>query len=68
MTKDDVQSIFNCNDILQITDSISVDTDVFTQLFADASVNPTHTELVALDNGKGYIPFFDKCKAEGILL
>ena len=40
----------------------------FTELFSGASDAPTYDELVAIDGGiMGYIPFFDRCKDEGIL-
>lgn len=46
-----------------------VDAEFFADLFSAAPSNPTYDDLVAIDGGdKGYIPFFDQCKAEGILI
>jgi len=42
--------------------------DRFAALFGSVPETPTYDDFVAIDGGRlGYIPFFDQCKAEGIL-
>ena len=71
MTIDDVRRIFaryvgGDDLILSATNFVPIDS--FVILFDSASSNSTYQELVDIDGGdKGYIPFFNKCKTDGIL-
>lgn len=72
MTKTDVENVFK-NKIsvgrIDLGGGVTVDVDVFALLFANAPANPLYNDLMQIDNGKmGYKPFFDQCKAEGILI
>jgi len=52
-------------EIILLPNAVTVELAVFVDLFEN--VNPSYAELVQADEGKGYIPFFEQCKAEGIL-
>lgn len=72
MTRDDVLTVFApkiSDGVMQIGDGQYVDVDTFVSLFSDAPSSPTYTDLVAIDRSQdyGYTPFFDECKAEGLL-
>jgi hypothetical protein len=73
MTADSVRIVFQAkiflpDDTIGLSDGSTVPVDFFASLFAGASDTPTYQELVDIDGGtKGYIPFFDECKVEGIL-
>lgn len=68
MTADNVRVVFGVTDTIRLNETSVVDVDVFATLFSAASESPTYDELVAIDGGvMGYIPFFDRCKADGLL-
>jgi hypothetical protein len=72
MTVEDVRRIFApkvVDEYLILPDGSLASIDFFANvLFKDASANPTYNELASIDGGvKGYIPFFDQCRAEGLL-
>ena len=67
MTIDRVREVFGVSEFLQLPQGARVRVEIFAELFNEASENPTYEELVNLDAGKGYIPFFDDCKEKGIL-
>lgn len=72
MEKKDVEIIFKEKITfgrIILPDKSFVEVDFFTWLFKDAPSHPTYAELVEIDGGlKGYIPFFDECKKEGVLV
>lgn len=70
MTDEQVKQVFaskiDSNDI-RLDDQTWVSVDVFTENFASAE--PTYSSMVTIDAGiKGYKPFLDACKDEGILI
>ena len=76
MSKSDVLILFSSHivntpefgDVLNIGDGQIISVDSFADLFSAAPSTPTYAELIAIDGGvMGYIPFFDRCKAGGIL-
>lgn len=71
MTEQAVRDIFKGKikgDYIELYPFCTVEIDTFALIFSDAPDSPTYDELVAIDGGDlGYIPFFDQCKAEGIL-
>lgn len=73
MIVEDVSKVFKnyiIGNELKLPDGSTVEVEFFANvLFPTASANPTYNELVAIDEGtKGYISFFDLCKAEGSIL
>lgn len=70
MTKEQVYDVFSDyirGDNLVLNDFVAVDVNVFYEFFKSVSDPTSYAEYVALDDGKGYIPFFDRCKSEGTL-
>lgn len=67
MNTEDVERLFEVSGLVKLPSGSYVKTEVFAKLFREASSKPTYKELVRLDNDKGYIPFFDECKEQGIL-
>lgn len=74
MTKETVMTVLaakisqGVDDVIRLPDGSEVDVDFFASLFSSASDDPTYAELIDIDGGtRGYKPFFDACKAEGIL-
>ena len=68
MTNETVKAIFGVDDVILLANNTQVEVEVFAELFANVPENPTYQDFVDADGGRlGYIPFFDKCKAAGIL-
>ena len=71
MTETDVITVFATkikNGSIDLGGGVTVEIEVFATLFADAPSNPTYDNLMRIDDERmGYKPFFDRCKAEGIL-
>ena len=71
MTSDDVKRVFKIfdDDIIILPCTATVSINNFAIRFALAPSNPTYEDLMQIDAGeKGYKDFFDKCKADGILV
>ena len=62
---DDVKATFG--DVIYLTTVTFIPAEDFTNLFSDAQTL-SYTDLCNAVAAEGYISFFDKCKAEGILV
>lgn len=71
MTEIDVRGIFASKikgDEIKLLGGSTVEVETFAGIFADAPSSPTYNDLMIIDTDtRGYKPFFDECKNEGVL-
>ena len=68
--KESMKSVFHSllkGDSVKISENVAVNFDVFYNFFKEVESVSSYKDYINLDNGKGYIAFFDKCKEKGIL-
>ena len=76
VTVDDVKRIFEAKidkGMLKLPDGSFIDVTGFATIFASAPSDPTYDDLMIIDGyvddenpGKGYKPFFDQCRNDGL--